>query len=365
MAIPSTSARSGRRAAPTEARTALPAWAGEVGWESDVILSTRARLARNLADLPFPGRAGDAELKEVARRVLPVARPQDKGQAPLRAVEIALLDESAKSSLVDSHLISVQHAAAGPHRWALVDDRHTVSVLVNEEDHLRLQAILPGLQLDAAYQIADRLDDQFASQLRYAADPKYGYLTSSLSNCGTGLRLSVMAHLPGLALSGKLEDALDAARTLGGTIRGLYGEHSGAVGDVYQVSNAVSIGLTERQIRARLAASATYLLTDEQAARELLWRGRRSFIEAQVADARERLKGAERLAADEAMALLSTLRLGEHCGLATGMTSRAFNQLLASMRIGVQLIPGRDARSVFYEETRRPALIRNTLRAQK
>ncbi len=364
MASPPTSARSGRRTATAEAAPALPAWAGETGWESDVVISTRARLARNLADLPFPGRADDAALKEVVRRVLPLARTRDKGRPALRAVEIARLDDGARAGLVDSHLISVQHAADGPHRWALVDDRHTVSVLVNEEDHLRLQAILPGLQLDAAYKIADSLDDQFASELRYAADPKYGFLTSSLSNCGTGLRLSVMAHLPALALSGKLEDALDAARTLGGTVRGLYGEHSGAVGDVYQVSNAVSIGLSERQILARLAASATYLLTDEQAARELLRRGGRSEIETQVAAAQEHLKRAERLAADQAMGLLSTLRLGEHCGLATGMTSRAFNQLLASMRIGTQLISGRDARSVFYEETRRPALIRNTLRAK-
>jgi protein arginine kinase len=348
-----------------EAKVALPAWANEIGWESDVILSTRARLARNLADLPFPNRAGGPELKEVARRVLPIARTQEKGQTNLRAVEIDPLDEGIKTGLVDSHLISLQHAAAGPHRWALVDDRHTISVMVNEEDHLRLQAILPGLQVDAAYKIADQLDDQFAAQLRYATDPQYGFLTSSLSNCGTGLRLSVMAHLPGLAQSGKLEDALDAARTLGGTIRGLYGEHSGAVGDVYQLSNAVSIGLTERQILARLAASATYLLTDEQAARELLWRGQRSRIEELVGSSQERLKSADRLAADEAMTLLSALRLGEHCGLSTGVTKRAFNQLLASMRIGVQLISGRDAQTVFYEETRRPALIRNTLRAQK
>ena len=329
------------------------------------MLSTRARLARNLSGLPFPGRAGASELKAVVKQVLPVADHREKGQKALRAVEINKLGDGEKTALVDSHLISVQHAGAGPDRWALVDDKHTVSVMVNEEDHLRLQAILPGFQLDAAYKVADRLDDLFASRLAYAADPKYGYLTASLSNCGTGLRLSVMAHLPGLALSEKLEEALTAARTLGAAVRGPYGEHSDAVGNVYQISNAVSIGKSERSLSALLNAVVTYLITEEQAARELLWRGQRSLLEGKVAGAQVRLKGSERLAADEAMTILSMLRLGEQVGLATGMTSRAFNELLASMRIGTHLVSGNDARSIFYEETRRPALIRNKLRAQR
>ena len=154
--------------------------------------------------------------------------------------------------------------------------------MVNEEDHLRLQAILPGLQIDAAYKIADQMDDQFGSQLEYAFDAHYGYLTSSLSNCGTGLRVSVMAHLPGLALSGKISSAMEAARTLGAAVRGPYGEGSAVAGDVYQISNAVSTGKSERQLLTRLAATATLLLTDEQAARELLWREKRSVIEDNV-----------------------------------------------------------------------------------
>ena len=365
MASPSTSGRSRRPKSPAEAGPTLPAWADEVGWESDVVLSTRARLARNLAGLPFPGRAGLAELKSVVKQVLPVAQRREKGQTALRAVEVGKLKDGEKSALVDSHLISVQHASAGPERWALVDDKHTVSVMVNEEDHLRLQAILPGFQLDAAWKVADRLDDVFAAQLPYATHPTYGYLTSSLSNCGTGMRLSVMAHLPGLALSQKLDETLAAARTLGAAVRGPYGEHSDSAGDVFQVSNAVSIGKSERSLSALLNAVVTYLVTEEQAARELLWRGQRSVIEGHVADAQARLKEAERLSAGEAMSILSMLRLGEHVGLPTGMTSRAFNGLLASMRIGVQLLSGRNAQSIFYEETRRPALIRNKIRAQK
>jgi protein arginine kinase len=254
---------------------------------------------------------------------------------------------------------------AGQSRWALVDDRHTVSVMVNEEDHLRLQAILPGLQIDAAYTIADQMDDQFGGQLEYAFHRHYGYLTSSLGNCGTGLRVSVMAHLPGLALSGKIEDALEAARTLGAAVRGPYGEGSAAAGDVYQISNAVSTGKSERQLLTRLAATAALLLTDEQAARELLWRDRRFVIEDKVGAAQAKLKSAERLSAGDSMALLSILRLGAQFGIATGVTNRIFNELLSSLRLGAQFVSGEKAHYTFYEETRRPALIRNKLRENK
>ena len=343
----------------------LPAWAGEAGWEADVILSTRVRLARNLAGAAFPGRAGDGELKSVAKQVLAAAKRRDKGQVSLRAVEVGKLGEADKAALVDSHLLSVPHAMAGPNRWALVDDKHTVSVMVNEEDHLRLQAILPGLQIDAAWRIADQMDDQFGGSLEYAFHPHYGYLTSSLSNCGTGLRASVMAHLPGLALSGKIQSAMEAALTLGAAVRGPYGEGSAAAGDVYQISNAVSTGKSERQLLTRLAATATLLLTDEQAARELLWRQQRSMIEDTVEAAQAKLKSAERLSAQDSMAILSILRLGAQLGLATGVTSRIFNELLSSLRLGAQFVSGEKAQYTFYEETRRPALIRNKIREHK
>lgn len=343
----------------------LPAWAAETGWDSDVVLSTRARLARNLRGNAFPNRASNAELKQVACQVINAAKKREKGQIGLRAVEISGLSASDKAVLIDSHLISVGLARAGQHRWALVDDRQTVSVMVNEEDHLRLQVILPGSQLDAAWRIADLMDDQFGEHLAYAFDPSSGYLTSSLTNCGTGLRLSVMAHLPGLAVSHQLVGTLDAARTLGSVVRGFYGEGIEAAGNVYQISNAVSTGKSERQLLTRLAATASLLVTDEQAARELLWRRERLKIEGLVEAAETRLKEAERLPTADSMDILSLLRLGAILGLPTGVTSRVFNELLSSLHLGVQFVSGEKAQFTFYEETRRPALIRNKIREQK
>ena len=342
----------------------LPAWAGETGWDSDVVLSTRARLARNLAGISFPGRAADSELKQVASQVISAAKQREKGQVGLRAVEISGLDPAGKAALVDSHLISVPLAMSGPNRWALVDDRQTVSVMVNEEDHLRLQAILPGSQLEAAWRIADLMDDQFGEHLEYAFDARHGYLTSSLTNCGTGLRLSVMAHMPGLAASGKLAGALEAARTLGSAVRGSFGEGSLPAGNVYQISNAVSTGKTERQLLTRLAATVTLLVTDEEAARELLWRDERLKIEGLVAAAQVSLKQADRLTTADSMEILSTLRLGAVLGMATGVTSRVFGELLSSLHLGAQFVSGEKAQYTFYEETRRPSLIRNKIREQ-
>ncbi|MCW3059833.1 MAG: Arginine kinase [Capsulimonas sp.] len=343
----------------------LPIWTSEAGWTADVILSTRARLARNLSGFPFPGRADAATLGRVAQVVIAANKRRSKGETALKAVAIDRLTAPQRAVLIDRHLISVQHATAGPSRWALVDDRHTASVMVNEEDHLRIQAILPGLQLSGAWRIADELDDRLAEDLDYAKHGRYGFLTSSLANCGTGMRLSVMAHLPGLTLSGKLEDALSAARTLGVTVRGSYGENVAMAGDVYQLSNAVSLGLTERQILARLSAVTTFIVADEQAARELLWRNERSIITSKVTEALAKLGESSRLSASDAMSILSMLRLGDEMGMETGASRAVFRELLVSMRIGTEFVSGINAQNTFYEENRRPALIRNVIRAQR
>ncbi|WP_165864321.1 ATP--guanido phosphotransferase [Capsulimonas corticalis] len=343
----------------------LPIWTSEAGWAADVVLSTRARLARNLGGYPFPGKADAGTLSRVGQAVIAANNRRTKGEIALRVVEIDRLNAVQRAALIDRHLISVQHATAGPSRWALVDDKHTTSVMVNEEDHLRIQAILPGLQLSGAWRIADELDDRLAEDLEYARHNCYGFLTSSLANCGTGLRLSVMAHLPGLTLARKLDDALSAARTLGVTVRGSYGEDVAMAGDVYQLSNAVSLGMTERQILARLSAVTTFIVADEQAARELLWRNERSMIISKVTEALAKLGEASRLSATDAMSILSMLRLGDELGMETGGSRAAFRELLVSMRIGTEFVSGINAQNTFYEENRRPALIRNVIRAQR
>lgn len=346
---------------------ALPAWAQTVAPGSDIVLSTRARLARNLADLPFPHRASEADLRHVASRIR--AALKDSAGEPLgtlRVVDVCSLEDARKAALVDSHLISIPHALGGKHRLALVDDRHTVSVLVNEEDHIRIQVILPGLQADEAWQSANRLDDCLASRIPLAYHEQYGYLTSSLANCGTGLRVSLMVHLPALALLGRLAATWEGAQALGSIVRGLYGEGAEPAGNVYQISNAASLGITERQVVGRIQAVATYLVAEERAARDTLIRRRHEEAGQAVKEAQAALQKAERLSVSEGMAILSTLRLGYLLGYETHVTAPVFNQLTASLRAGVGLLARSDlrARDVFYEDTRRPALFRNRIRQE-
>jgi protein arginine kinase len=334
------------------------------GWEGDIVLSTRARLARNLRGHSFPGRASADSLKAVARAVLSAAKSPFKGVATLRPIDIDRLDHEQRAALVGSRLVSVVLATGGPSRYALVDERRMVSVMVNEEDHLRIQAILPGQALQSAWRMADQVDDQFAERLAYAVDARYGFLTASLANCGTALRISVMAHMKGLAMARLLQPALSAARTLGVSVRGLFGEDTGNAGDVYQVSNAVSMGLTEAQIVSRVSAVVTFLLTEEQSARQRLWASRPDAIRAAVAEAFEKLRTATRLADTEAMEILSALRLGDACGIETGVDGSVFKELLVTLRLGAHFVAGKKGQYTFYEETRRPALIRNRIRAR-
>ncbi|HEX5324509.1 MAG TPA: hypothetical protein VFW40_12030 [Capsulimonadaceae bacterium] len=345
----------------------LPAWAQKKSAGSDIVLSTRARLARNLADSPFPHRASDDALRETAARIRSALKePTSDALRTLRAVDVSQLDETRKAALLDAHLISVPHALAGKHRLALVDERHTVSVLVNEEDHIRVQVILPGLQAEEAWQSANKIDNALASHLPFAYHEQYGYLTASLANCGTGLRVSLMVHLPALGLLGRLPATWLGAEALGSIVRGLYGEGAEPVGNVYQISNAVSLGLTERQIVGRIQAVATYLLAEERAARDVFIRQRHEEATDAVLSAQESLQKADRLAVSEGMALLSTLRLGYLLGYETYVTAPVFNQLTASLHAGVGLLAQSDqrARDVFYEDVRRPALFRNRIRQE-
>jgi protein arginine kinase len=345
-----------------------PAWISDPAVDEPVILSTRLRLARNLAHYPFPHLADDPTLKEIAALVAStVDDPNALSLRSLRPVNVSDLNDAQKASLVDSHLVSMLHVLSGRHRVALVDEKHTVSIMINEEDHIRIQAILPGLMPESALEEADRLDDALTRRLPIAYDPSYGYLTASLANTGTGMRISVMVHVPAIAFLEKLSVTWQAARALGTTVRGLYGEGGEQDGDVFQISNSTTVGLTERQMVGRMKAVASFLQTEEESARYTMRRYRMPDVENAVAAAEYSLKNAAALSAKEAMSLLSTLRMGEMLGIKTHVSHRMFCEMLASMRGSIGFIANKKdrARDVFYEDTRRPAILRNRLRLER
>ncbi len=323
-----------------------PAWTRADGPESDIVLSTRARLARNVSGVPFPGRAGGSDLENVAE----LARLSAKGLArkwpKIEVYDVAAIDEDSRMFLVDAHLASPWQITPRPGGAILLEPSGTIAIMVNEEDHFRMQAILPGLQPLAAWQMVDEIDDELAKSIRFAYSDRLGYLTASLSNLGTGLRISAMMHLAGLANVGRLRATLRAAIELGVSVRGFFGEGSQGLGDLYQVSNEMTLGAPERELAERVRGVAEHILIEERRAREELSSdGRAKILRAARANIRK-IRGAETISSGDALALLSPIRLAASVARIDGLGAMLLNELMVEMKVVHSGDPSRQATTV-------------------
>lgn len=344
-------------------KTVVPAWVSADGPGTDVALSTRARLARNVEGRPFPGRAKDADLRRVADLVLDALYSDGAEQrfGKLRVIRPTRLGRTAERlALVDAQLASRQHVYGGKYRPIVLNETGTLSLMVNEEDHLRIQCILPGVQPMTALQMAQEFDAFLAGKIGYAYTDNYGYLTSSLANIGTGLRLSVMLHLAGLSFVGEAVSALTAATELKISVRGLFGEGTRATGDIFQVSNETTIGFSEKDITSRVRAVVEHLISREHEARRKLASEKKTELSDAVEATRMAIMDARSLTGREAMACLSILRLGSELGLGPNLSARTFNELLVSMGLGVTARAGRTSESVI-SDSKRARLVRERL----
>jgi protein arginine kinase len=286
-------------------------WLRGVGPDSDVVVSSRVRLARNFAGLPFPGRANRVEhlhiLETAESRILGAGLADD-----MRWIDLDTLSPLECSFLVERHLISKQLAKSdNPRAVAVSRPDERLSIMVNEEDHLRIQVIRAGLALGDAFAQIDRVDDLIERGASYAFSPRFGYLTACPTNVGTGVRFSVMLHLPALRLTGDLEKVQRAAKAMSLAIRGYYGEGSEASGDLYQLSNQTTLGKTEDGALEHFeTAVMPRMIEFERLARRALLDRRRVHLEDQIHRALGALRSARLLKADEAMQMLSLVRLG-------------------------------------------------------
>jgi len=287
---------------------------GWLGASSPTVLSSRVRLARNLRGRPFPHRARPAELRAVLDEALRAAAtlPPLAGAARLRLDDVDGLD---RSLLVERHLASPLLARSGPERGIVIQAGERLSVMVNEEDHLRLQAMAPGAGLREAWQGALGVDLGLEGSLPYAFHERWGFLSACPSNVGTGLRASCLAHLPALMMTGAVQEALEALQRAGMAVRGLFGEGTNAAGDLFQVSNARSLGPAEEELVEGVAKAVERLSRREEAQRRALVLKDRVALEDSVGRAWGILTNARRVSFDEAAALLSKARLGAALGL--------------------------------------------------
>jgi protein arginine kinase len=243
-------------------------------------------------------------------------------------------------------------------RWVLLDHAGATSLLVNEEDHLRLQHIVSGSAIRKAAAAALRIAGVLEEGVRFSRAERWGYLTASLGNLGTGLRASVLVHLPGMAARQRLGDALSVAYDLDTAVRGLHGEGSQTWGDLYQISNRISYGRTERELTDRVEATASYLISLERAARKILAADHPGYVRTYARAQREALLEAGALSAQEALEIVSGLRLAAACGLTSGPDPAVFARLVASLRESETMVGQRAniARAANVREALRPYL---------
>jgi protein arginine kinase len=281
--------------------------------EHGAVLTSRIRLARNLRHHPFPGWAK----RDQRAAALDLMRPAVEALPAMKGAfshELGDLTSVQKQVLVERHLISREHAARGDGSAAVIERRQTFSLMLNEEDHLRMQAIRPGLQLSAAFNALSALDTELESSLEFAFDPSLGYLTTCPTNLGTGLRASAMLHLPGLVLSDQIGQVLQAVNKIGLAVRGLYGEGTESLGNLYQISNQSTLGESEETIIRRLERVISQVSNHEQNAREKLLEDDPEMVADKIGRAYGVLRYAHIIDSKEALNHLSLLRLGGNLG---------------------------------------------------
>lgn len=291
-----------------------------------IVMTSRVRLARNIKDAAFPGWAKKTERVKILETVRPAVEslPKMKDAFSEAMDNLGALD---RQILVERHLISREHAAKSAGSGLVLNHEETFSVMINEEDHLRMQALRPGLQLKQAWTAIDELDSDLEKKLDYAFDPEIGYLTACPTNLGTGIRVSAMLHLPGLVLHEQINPIIQSVNKLGLAVRGLYGEGTEALGNVFQVSNQMTLGENEAMIVERLEKVLAQIIEHEENARQMLLEKKPKTVYNHIGRAYGILANAHSISSKETMNLLSLLRLGVDLGLFPGAERALVDEL--------------------------------------
>src|SRR5438093_67279 len=291
-----------------------------------IVMSSRVRLARNLKEAAFPGWAKKPERVRVLELIRPAveALPDMKDAFSEAMDSLSTLD---KQILVERHLVSREHAAKSAGSGLVLNREETLCVMINEEDHIRMQSLRPGLQIRQAWMAIDQVDSELEKKLSYAFNADLGYLTACPTNLGTGIRVSAMLHLPGLVLSEQINPIIQSVNKLGLAVRGLYGEGTEALGNVFQVSNQMTLGETETTIVERLEKVLSQIIEHEENARGTLLEKKPKMVYNHIGRAYGILANAHSISSKETLNLLSLMRLGVDVGLFPGVDRSLVDEL--------------------------------------
>ncbi|MCL4110095.1 UNVERIFIED_CONTAM: hypothetical protein GTU68_024940, partial [Idotea baltica] len=301
-------------------------WLRGDGPDADIVISSRIRLARNLAQFPFISQANDAvrcEIEDTLKARLEKLSVDDK----LIYLPVNGLNVLDRQFLVERQLISREHADSHGSRGVGISGEENVSLMINEEDHLRIQVLNSGFALEDCWDRINRIDDVIESEVTYAFSEQLGYLTACPTNVGTGIRVSVMLHLPALVLTKEIQKVFQALQKINLAVRGLYGEGSQAMGDCYQISNQQTLGSSEEELITKLQEVVPNIVGYERRVRNVLIKENRNNLHDQIARAYGILKNCQTISSEETMHLLSSVRMGVNLGLIDDLKMSTVNEL--------------------------------------
>jgi protein arginine kinase len=324
----------------------LPEWVKLDGEASDVVISSRVRLARNLKGFSFPNYADEQQLARINEAVQAAVQTK-AGFGDLQLLTIEELTPNDRLVLVEKHLCSPQFIE-NPHlRLLLVNQAQSISIMVNEEDHLRIQTITPGNSLEQALDLANQVDDYLENTLEYCFDECCGYLTACPTNVGTGIRASLMLHLPGLTMVDQIKRVLSSLTHVGMNIRGLYGEGTESLGNIYQISNQVTLGHSEEELTGNLKSVCRQVIEQERNVREALLKDSKLQLEDRLCRSFGILTQARLLTAQEALKLLSDVKIGVELGIIPEINKVVIKELMFLIRASIlQKVSGQEMTAI-------------------
>lgn len=326
---------------PTDFAGELGEWLRGDGPESDIVMSSRIRLARNLGDFPFIKKCNDVHKASIESTVCEkVTSHSDLSDTVF--VKVNDLEELERQFLVERQLISREHSESSGARSVAIDKQEVFSLMINEEDHLRIQVMKSGLDLEKAWERVETIDNALEENIRFAFDSQLGYLTACPTNVGTGMRVSVMLHLPALVMTRQIEKVFRSLEKVNLAVRGLYGEGSQAMGEFYQISNQITLGKSETDLINDVSEIVPVIIGYERKAREYLLNESQDDLHDKVSRAIGTLQNAHQISSEETMQLLSKVRLGVNLDLIHDVQLSTVNKLfLRTQPAHLQVLAGK------------------------
>lgn len=303
-------------------------WISSKNKDKGIVLSSRIRLARNISKVPFPDRLSNEQGRQIVNNISNKFLSDKNTKEKFRCIYLWENDKNSNVEYLERHLISKKLIENRSKSAFLLNENETISIMLNEEDHIRLQGISNGFNLMNAYEELNKIDDILEENINYAFDEKLGYLTACPTNLGTGMRASVMVHLPALSMSNEMGRVLNALTQIGITIRGMFGEGSKALGDLYQISNQITLGISENDIISNLNAVVNQILNQEKLSREQIMKKYKYELEDKIYRSLGILENAVILDEDECLKLISSVRMGVEMDIIKDVNIRNLDALL-------------------------------------